>query len=72
MATAIEDRKDTEVDPREFDTPEFQHDPFPVYKKLRDYHPVFHDRFHNRWIISRYDDIMAVFRDTEAYTRGQY
>jgi cytochrome P450 len=61
-----------QIDPREFDSPEFQHDPFPLYKRLRDRHPVYHDRFHNRWVISRYWDVDAVFQNSEAYTRGVY
>ena len=53
MATALAN----EIDPREFDSPGFQKNPFPLYKRLRDHHPLFRDRFHNRWIISRYDDV---------------
>ena len=60
------------IDPREFDAPDFQKDPFPLYQRLRDHHPCYHDRFHNRWVISRYWDVDAVFQATEAYTRGIY
>jgi pulcherriminic acid synthase len=60
------------IDPREFDDPGFQHDPFGLYKRLRDDHPVYHDRFHNRWIISRYEDIDAAFQDNESYDRAVY
>ena len=60
------------IDPREFDAPAFQKDPFPLYQRLRDHHPCYHDRFHNRWVISRYWDVDAVFQATEAYTRGIY
>ena len=61
-----------EIDPRIFDSKEFQHDPFPVYKALRDHHPCFHDRFHNRWVISRYWDVDGVFQDNESFDRGIY
>jgi pulcherriminic acid synthase len=61
-----------QIDPREFDSPEFQRNPFPLYKRLRDHHPLYHDRFHNRWVVSRYWDVDAVFQSTEAYTRGIY
>ena len=60
------------VDPREFDAVDFQRDPFPLYRRLRDDHPVFHDRFHNRWILSRYKDIEAAFQDNQSFDRAVY
>ena len=60
------------IDPREFDAAEFQRDPFPLYAKLRDHHPLYHDRFHNRWIVSRYWDIDGVFQDNESFDRAVY
>ena len=70
--SAVEEMLKNQIDPREFDSPEFQKDPFPLYERLREHHPCFHDRFHNRWVISRYWDVDAVFQDSEAYTRGIY
>jgi len=61
-----------EIDPREFDAPEFQHDPFPLYARLRDHHPVFRDRFHNRWVLSRYEDVEGALQDNESYDRALY
>lgn len=61
-----------DLDPREFDSEAFQQDPFPIYKRLRDYHPVYHDRFHNRWILSRYWDIDGAFQDNESFDRAVY
>lgn len=61
-----------EIDPREFDSEAFQRNPFPLYKRLRDHHPVFHDRFHNRWILSRYRDIDAAFQDNASFDRAVY
>ncbi|MBM4382663.1 MAG: cytochrome P450 [Deltaproteobacteria bacterium] len=58
------------IDPREFDSAAFQRDPFPIYKRLRDDHPAYHDRFHNRWIISRYHDVVAAFQDNDGYDRA--
>lgn len=72
MPTTVEERLKTAIDPREFDSPDFQHDPFPLYKRLRDHHPVFHDRFHNRWVISRYWDIDSVFQNSEGFDRAVY
>jgi pulcherriminic acid synthase len=59
-----------DIDPRIFDTEEFQKNPFPVYKALRDHHPVYHDRFHNRWILSRYWDVDGAFQDNDSYDRA--
>lgn len=60
------------VDPREFDSPGFQHDPFGLYQRLRDHHPAYHDRFHNRWVISRYHDVDGAFQDNEGFDRAVY
>jgi pulcherriminic acid synthase len=60
------------IDPREFDQPAFQENPFALYKRLRDHHPIYHDRFHNRWVLSRYQDIDAAFQDNTAYDRAAY
>ncbi len=60
------------IDPRVFDSEDFQRDPFPVYKALRDHHPCYHDRFHNRWVISRYWDVDGVFQDNTSFDRGVY
>jgi pulcherriminic acid synthase len=61
-----------QIDPREFDQPEFQRNPFPLYKRLRDDHPIYHDRFHNRWILSRYADVVAAFQDNTGFDRAVY
>ncbi len=60
------------IDPREFDQPAFQRNPFPLYKRLRDDHPLYHDRFHNRWIIGRYEDVVAAFQDNAGFDRALY
>lgn len=72
MPTTVAERANTAIDPREFDSPDFQKDPFPLYKRLRDHHPLFHDRFHNRWILSRYWDIDGFFQNSEAFDRAVY
>jgi len=61
-----------EIDPREFDGPNFQKNPFDLYKRLRDHHPIFHDRFHNRWAVTRYWDVDACFQDNQSFDRAMY
>ncbi len=71
-AAPSDERGGRDLDPRVFDSPEFQRDPFPIYKALRDHHPVYHDRFHNRWILSRYWDVDGAFQDNESFDRAMY
>ncbi|MBT7369278.1 MAG: cytochrome P450, partial [Gammaproteobacteria bacterium] len=63
---------DSDLDPRIFDSEEFQQNPFPIYKQLRDHHPIYHDRFHNRWIVSRYWDVDGCFQNNENFDRAMY
>lgn len=70
--TTMEEFLARAIDPREFDQPVFQHDPFPLYKRLRDDHPIYHDRFHNRWVISGYWDVNAAFQDNAGFDRAVY
>lgn len=43
-------------------------DPYPTYAALRASAPVFYDAEHDLWIVSRYDDIAAVVRDTQTFS----
>ncbi len=60
------------IEPQEFLTEEFRIDPFPTYRRLRDHEPVYQDKFQNRWIISRYEDIRAIYRNNAEFTRAVY
>ena len=60
------------IEPQEFVTDEFRINPFPIYKRLREHEPVYQDKFQNRWIISRYEDIWAIYKDNERFTRAIY
>ena len=51
------------VDPRIFDSSEFRRNPYPYYRILRDHYPVFHDRLHNCYYVTRYRDIAACYFD---------
>jgi cytochrome P450 family 142 subfamily A polypeptide 1 len=48
--------------------PEFYVDPWDAYRRLRDEAPVFWDPVQTLWVISRYDDIVAVERDGTRYS----
>ncbi len=45
-----------------------QTDPFPSYAELRSEEPVMYDERIGYWVISRYDDIKAVFEDWETFS----
>jgi cytochrome P450 len=47
-----------------------QHDPFPVYRWLRDEAPVYHNGKVGFWALSRYDDVLAASLDTATFLSG--
>ena len=51
------------IDPRIFDSSEFRRNPYPYYRIMRDHYPVFHDRLHNCYYVTRYADITACYFD---------
>jgi len=50
----------------------YARDPFPVWERLRHEQPLFHDTIDDRWLLTRYDDVAAVFRDHETYSTRPY
>ncbi len=44
---------------------DFHEDPFPTYRRLRDEAPAYHNDRLGFWALSRYDDVLAGFKDTE-------
>ena len=45
-----------------------QDDPFPSYAELRAEEPVMYDERIDCWVVTRYDDIKAVFEDWETFS----
>ena len=43
-------------------------DPYPSYARLRDNAPVHHLAGPDLWVISRYDDVVAVLRDQATFS----
>jgi len=52
-------------------SPEFDADPFPVYKILRDEHPNYWSEEGGLWILSRYADINAALQDWRTYSSAK-
>ncbi|MGI9274016.1 MAG: cytochrome P450 [Endozoicomonas sp.] len=42
--------------------------PFDIYKKIRDEQPVFFSPVYQMWIVSRYQDVVQVLKDTETFS----
>ena len=51
------------IDPRIFDSGEFGRNPYPYYRIMRDYYPVYHDQLHNCYFVTRYEDINNCYFD---------
>ncbi len=43
-------------------------DPYPVYRRLRDEAPLYHDERSDLWALSRFDDVQAAAKDWETYS----
>lgn len=43
---------------------------YEVYRRLRDEHPVYHNRQRNIWAVTRYADVSAVLHDAETFASG--
>lgn len=44
-------------------TPAMRADPYPIYRWLREEHPVYYDEAHGFWLLTRYDDVFNAFHD---------
>jgi len=47
-------------------------DPFGVWEQLRHEAPLFYDSIDDRWLLTRYHDVTAVFRDHSVYSARPY
>lgn len=50
---------------------EMHDDPYPTYARLRDEAPVYHNPELGFWALSRFDDVLAAYRDWETWTSTQ-
>ena len=48
--------------------PEYRANPYPIYAELRRDAPVYWAERSKMWVISRYDDVMAVLKDTTRFS----
>ncbi len=60
------------LDPGELRTAAHLSDPAPLWRRLRDEHPLWHDPEADVYVVSRYDDVAEVLRDHETYSISTY
>ncbi len=46
-------------------------DPYPVYRELRDAHPLLRDEEQDFWVLSRYEEVRAALLDPGTYSSAQ-
>ena len=56
------------VDSERLLDPAVQRDPFPHYRQLREHQPVFRMPQTGFWVLTRYDDLRTILRDTETFS----
>lgn len=56
------------VDPAIFMSPDYAADPYPTLKILRDHYPVYHNSLLDMWFVTRYEDVVNLFKDTENFS----
>jgi len=63
LAPTVGQSADREGTSYELLDPAVLQDPYPLYLQMRDETPVYRDRRFMGWILTRYDDVLAVLRD---------
>ena len=48
-------------------TPELRDDPYPLWKRMRDEAPVWHNDQYDFWVLTRFDDIEHAHKDYETF-----
>ena len=60
------------VEPDDLYSEDYYRDPHPFWARLRADQPIFHDTVWDSWILSRFADVEAVFKDHEHYSNATY
>lgn len=68
MAENVIERSTFRFDPY---SPAIDADPFPAYKVLRDQYPCFWSEEARKWVLSRYDDVLAALQDWRTFSSAK-
>ncbi|MBW2293757.1 MAG: cytochrome P450 [Deltaproteobacteria bacterium] len=49
---------------------EFHEDPYPIYRRLREEAPVYHNEKAEFWALSRHRDVLAAFKDVKRFSNS--
>jgi cytochrome P450 len=52
--------------------PALRDDPYPLWKRLRDEAPAYHNTRHGFWVLSRYADVEAAHKDHETFSSAHF
>lgn len=55
------------IDPRLFDSLEYMRNPYPYWRIMRDHYPIYHDKLHNCYYVTRYADVEHCYFDDEGF-----
>ncbi|HZA08793.1 MAG TPA: cytochrome P450 [Mycobacterium sp.] len=65
--TASRDRTAVVLNPYDY---EFHEDPYPIYRRLRDEAPLYHNEELNFWALSRHSDVLQGFRNSISFSNS--
>ncbi len=51
-------------------SPEFVQNPYPTYRRLQTEAPIYWSEAWGCWVLTRYDDVLATFKDPDKYRNG--
>ena len=57
-----------DIDSSMFFSKGYADNPYPTLKLLRDHRPVYYNDLMKQWMVTRYEDVMNIFADTENFS----
>jgi cytochrome P450 len=62
----------TRISGADLRTKEYRRSPFALWRRMRDEQPLLYDEVADCWVLSRYDDVVAVLNDPGTYSAQTY